>query len=154
MPNHLAPLAVRLRVWACRSVLSRAYRRAAARALVLALTAGTLLGCEPSPDQVPPNPVIRPCPPLVGATGLRAQTFRARVGVDGIACISCAGPLLLAVANVPGVCGAQLRTSGDLLVDYQPTVVEISQILDVINATGYHGSAWSEGGPLATSAPR
>ena len=154
MSNDLLLVRTRLGVRTVRAALGLSRRRVAARAVVLAVTAGSLLGCDPSPDQAPPKPVVRPCAPLADATGPRAQAYRARVGVDGIACVSCAGPLLLAVANVPGVCSAQLRMSGDLLVDYQPTVVEISDVLDVINATGYHGSAWSEGAPLAKSAPR
>ncbi len=120
-------------------------------ALALLSLGGLLLAQEPEPTAAPPKPVVRACAPAPGTSGRRAQVFRAEVHVEGIACISCAGPLLLQVANEPGVCGAQLRSSGDLLVDYQPTVVDIARVLDVVDDAGYRGAAWSEGAPRVGS---
>ncbi|MCO4762957.1 MAG: hypothetical protein KC502_15685 [Myxococcales bacterium] len=114
----------------------------------VALVALVMLTDEPSMAQTPPKPVVRQCSPAAGADGPRAQAFRTRVAVDGIACISCAGPLLMRVANEPGVCAAQLQPNGDMLVDYQPTVVDITRVLDVIDGAGFKGQAWSEGSPI------
>lgn len=87
----------------------------------VALAALAALIAAPAPDlSFVPNQathVSRPCSPAPDATGHRAQAFGVRLAAQGIACQTCAGAVLTALAAVDGVwcapcaCRATICTS-------------------------------------------
>jgi len=143
---ELTPPDVRLKRWGL-----------ATAAVVFAMVAALLLIPQPDLSMVPNHAthLKQACAPKVGATAERAQVYRARVSVQGIACQTCAGGLLQAFEQVQGVCAAQIRVAtSDMLVDYQPTVIDIEQVMNIATAAGFPAQAWTEGAPVAQQAVR
>jgi Cd2+/Zn2+-exporting ATPase len=81
-----------------------------------------------------PAPSTMPC----AADSPVAGTARVAWRIDGLDCPDCARSVGIAVERIPGVACVDLNyASATLLVDYDPAVVPVTDIVEMVTAAGY-----------------
>ncbi len=85
--------------------------------------------------------------PAAGCAGTSVLADHARRAwrIDGLDCPDCARSVSAAVERIPGVACAELNfASATLLVDFDPAMVPVSDIVDTVTAAGYGAAPLGE----------
>ena len=84
-----------------------------------------------------------------------ADAVRAAWRIDGLDCPDCARSVSAAVERIPGVGCAELNfASATLLVDFDPSIVPVADIVDTVTAAGYGAAPLDERARAAAGSER
>ena len=89
---------------------------------------------------------------LLAAKPAPGPLKRVRMAVEGMACVTCIGPIERKMTAEPGVYRVRvLPQEKAALVDYDPAQTDVVRLMQRFEAIGYPAQTWTEGTWLAPS---